>query len=92
MTRVELTKDGWTEVFTGVSEISFNLVNYTDTVQKAYYKLTYATSTPAVDTNDFIMVPMDKGAVEYARSIIFKNSSAVNIYVMPVYADGALAY
>lgn len=89
MTKVDLTQGVWNEVFTGVTSANFYLVNYPDKVQKCSYKITYGTSLPAIDTDAMIFYDMnDNNAIPVSVS----NSTAVNIYVLPVYDTGRIVY
>ena len=95
MTRTTLTKGVWTEVATNVTSFVFNLTNtYPDSVQKSAYKIHWGGSLPAVDTEDFNYYELDGNPNDkiYALPIQFSNSTATNIYVMPVYEDGAITY
>lgn len=86
MTRIPLTQDTWTEIASAVTEFSFNLTNYPDNTLLSY-KVNYGDAVPAVNTDDFIHIPMDK---IHNKTIAFKNTDAKNIYVMAIGADGAI--
>lgn len=89
MTRTNLTRDTWAEVFTGVTEMSFSLVNYPDTSANLTYKIHYGLSMPADDTDDFMpIVPK----YDEVRNIIFSNTTSQNIYIMPINDNGAVIY
>ena len=85
MTRTNLTKGVWTEIATGVTQLSFSLLNYPDTSANLTYKIHYGLSSPAVDTDVFIPV-LPK--YNESSNIIFNNDIAQNIYIMPINDDG----
>ena len=89
MNRIELQRDVWTEVFTDVTTVQFNLLNYPTKTQKRTYKIHWGTSMPDVDTDEFIIQDMCSNT---QKSVQLNNSTAVNIYVMPIYDNGSIVY
>lgn len=93
MTRTALTQGVWTKVADSVTSFAFNLQNtYPDPTQKCGYKIHWGTEAPATDVAAFNYYELDHGTKVYAYPVQFTNSTAANIYVMPVFGAGAITY
>lgn len=95
MNRVACTKGVWTKVLTNVTSALFSLQNYPDTSQKSGYKIHWnatGTGAPAIDVEAFNYYELDSKNVVYALPITFSNSAAQDVYIMPVFEDGAITY
>jgi len=89
MTRIECPKGQWTTITSGISNVSFNLINkYPDPIQACVYKINYGLSLPAIDTDEFVLITMDKS--EFAHTIEFNNTTIANVYVMSLYDNGSV--
>ena len=93
MQKINYPMGVWTKVFTGVTSAAFNLINsYPDPIQKCGYKITYGSTEPAVDTDVYSYYELDRDATVFAYPIQFTNSTAANVYVMPMFESGAITY
>ncbi len=93
MTKTTLTKGEWTEITTAVTSFSFNLINvYPDSIKKCGYRIHWGSVEPAVDTVDYNYYELDTNGCVYAFPVSFSNTVAQNIYVMPIFDDGAVTF
>ena len=89
MQEMNIPKDTWVEVFTGVTEANFFLTNFPNITRKRAYKISYGTTTPAFDATEVVYHQMiDSNHV----NVQFNNTAAQNVYVMAMYDDGKIVY
>ena len=92
MTKTNLTQGVWTEVFTGVTSAAFNLIN-SYSGKMLGYRIHWGTVAPAVDTDVYNLYELeDVDDKVYALPIQFTNSTAANVYIMPIQNNGAITY
>lgn len=80
----------WTQVLTGTTNIRVLLTNpYPDPVTLNVWKIHWGLTPPAVDTDNYIIYSF--GENEYTKGVDIVALNSMNVYLMPLYADG-IAY
>jgi len=89
MDKIALPANVWTEVATGVSELTFNLNKKDNAREDTVFLVSYGDAEP--DPIDFAALQLVVTG-NRSQSVVFRNTAAQNIYVKPLSGEGEAVY